>query len=200
MTVVDVGANIGEITLFAGKKLTQGRVLAFEPNPEVFAELSLNVALNRLTSVELFNVGLYDQDGSLPLYTRDDQPYGTTNNGVTSVFSTGCDRKVTTVPLRRFDDVACEGGLARLDVLKIDVEGAEWMVLRGAESSIKRFRPVIIVEVSEGNFERAGYAPRDLFDYLESLAYDVRNLENGRVQLGSECDALCLPRESRIEF
>jgi hypothetical protein len=79
--------------------------------------------------------------------------------------------------------------------MKIDVEGAEWMVLRGAEGSIREFRPVIIVEVSTATFGRAGYAPRDLYNYLDSLGYDIRNLEGGGKKLTSECDALCVPRE-----
>lgn len=200
MTLVDVGANIGEITLFAGKKLTEGRVLAFEPNHEVFADLSLNVALNHFHAVELFNIGLYERDGRLPLYARDDRPFGTQNSGVTSVFSNGNDRRLMTVPLRRFDDVASEAGLTRLDVMKIDVEGSEWMVLRGAENSIKRFRPVIIVEISAANFGRAGYTPGDLLGYLDSLAYDARNLEDGSKKITAECDAVCVPRESHALF
>jgi FkbM family methyltransferase len=201
MTLADVGANIGEITLFAGKKLTQGRVLAFEPMPAVFSELALNVALNHFaSSVEMFNVGLFDRDGTMPLYVKEDQPFGTTNKGVTSIFSTGRDRQVTSVPLRRFDDIAAECRLERLDVMKLDVEGAEWMVLRGAENSIKRFRPVIIVEISASTYGRAGYSPRDLFSYFESLAYDLRNLEDGSTKLPSECDALCVPREMKAVF
>lgn len=197
MTLVDVGANIGEITLFAAKKLTAGRVLAFEPNPDVFSELSLNVALNQFTAVELFNLALYNQEGRVPLYAEDDRPFGTRNTGVTSVFFAGSEHQLATVPLRKFDEIAREAMLTRLDVMKIDVEGAEWMVLRGAEDSIRRFRPVIIVEISASTFARAGYTPCDLFDYFDSLAYDIRDLENGSTKLAPECDAICVPRESK---
>jgi len=198
MTLADVGANIGEITLLAAKRLSSGLVLAFEPMPNVFAQLTRNVALNKFSSIRLFNLGLYDSNGSLPLFVKNDHPFGTTNEGVTSLFSTGKDRTETLVPLRKFDDVAGEASLTRLDVMKIDVEGAEWMVLRGAENSIKRFRPVIIAEISAANFQRAGYAPKDFFNYLNALDYEVRNLEDGSRNLTSECDALCFPRESKM--
>jgi FkbM family methyltransferase len=197
MTLADVGANIGEITLFAAKRLSRGRVLAFEPTPRAFAHLARNVGINKFSSVELFNYGLYDQIASLPLFAIDDHPFGTRNDGVTSLFSDGNDRTETSVPLRRFDDVACEAGLNRLDVMKIDVEGAEWMVLRGAENSIKKFRPVIIAEISACKFRRAGYTPEDLLGYLNALNYDVRDVEDGSTNLPPECDALCLPREVR---
>jgi FkbM family methyltransferase len=194
MTLADVGANIGEITLLAAKRLSKGRVLAFEPTPEVFAQLKRNVSINNFSSVELFNYGLYDQIGSLPVYAIDDHPFGTRNDGVTSLFSDGNDHTEMSVPLRRFDDVACESGLTRLDIMKIDVEGAELMVLKGTENSIKKFRPVIIAEISACKFRRAGYTPEDLLGYLDTLDYDVRDLENGSANLPPECDALCLPR------
>jgi FkbM family methyltransferase len=57
--------------------------------------------------------------------------------------------------------VAREADLQRLDFLKVDVEGAEWMVLKGAEQSLRAFRPVIVAEGSAGNFEKAGYAAKN---------------------------------------
>lgn len=195
MTLVDVGANVGEITLVAAKRLTRGRVLAFEPMPQAFAQLSRNVALNNLTGVELFNIGLFDKTGSLPMYQKQDIIFGTINEGVPSLFSTGDDPEEVRVPLRRFDDVAQECGLTRLDVMKIDVEGAELMVLRGAESLIKRFRPLIIVELCDVNLQKAGYTVGELIHYLGSLEYDVQTLDDsGKRPL--LCDAACFPREA----
>ncbi|HXM98815.1 MAG TPA: FkbM family methyltransferase [Candidatus Dormibacteraeota bacterium] len=131
MTFADVGANIGEITLMAAKRLVKGRVLAFEPMPDTFAQLARNVELNRFKTVALFNHGLFNQDDSLSLYVKEDRPFGMVNEGVPSLFSTGVDQKALAVRLRKFDDVAVECDLKRLDVMKIDVEGAEMMVLRG---------------------------------------------------------------------
>lgn len=197
MTLADIGANIGEITLLAAKRLSRGQVLAFEPMPHVYERLCQNVALNQFGNVKTFNMGLYQESGSLPLFVKNDKPYGVTNEGVTSLFHAGDDRQEAVVPLRKLDDVAVECGLARLDVMKIDVEGAEWMVLRGAEESIKKFRPVIIVEISESNFKRAGYTGKDMVAYLRGLKYDVRSLEAGGEVLSAECDALCFPRERK---
>jgi FkbM family methyltransferase len=195
MTFVDVGANLGEITLLAAKRLTEGRVLAFEPMPRAFAELSRNVALNNLTGVELFNIGLFDKTASLPMYQKKDIIFGTINEGVPSLFPAGDDPQNVMVPLRRFDDVAHECGLARLDVMKIDVEGAELMVLRGAECFIKRFRPLIIVELCDVNLQKAGYTVEELVNYFGSLQYDVQTLDDCGVR-PLLCDAVCFPRES----
>lgn len=195
MTLVDVGANIGEITLFAAKRLRRGRVLAFEPLPQTFGQLAHNVALNKCTRVRLFNHGLYDRQDSLPIYSKKDQPYGTTNHGVPSLFSTGTDQLLCSIPLRRFDDIAREESLSRLDLMKIDVEGAELMVLRGAEGSFERFRPVLIAEISETNFLRAGYSSAEFFRYMHLLNYDFRLLGDQSVTHDIEGDAVFFPRE-----
>jgi FkbM family methyltransferase len=195
MTLVDVGANIGEITLFAAKKLNKGSVLAFEPSPEVFAQLSCNVALNQFNSVRLFNQGLYDKNCMLPIYLNVDEPYGIRNEGVTSLFPRGESPCEILIPLRRLDDVTEECELKRLDVLKIDVEGAEWNVLKGAEKTLREFRPVILMEISAQNFKRAGYSKAQIADYLDSLGYDLRNLADENQAVGDECDALCFPRK-----
>jgi Methyltransferase FkbM domain len=120
--------------------------------------------------------------------------FGMANHGLGSVFGTPADKQASAVRLRKFDDVARQIGLQRLDFMKIDVEGAEWMVLKGAEQSIRRFRPVIVAEHSVGNFQKAGYSPKDLHAYLESLRYEVCNLEDRGTRLPAECDILCLPR------
>jgi FkbM family methyltransferase len=194
MTFVDVGANVGELTLLAAKRLANGRVLAFEPNPAIFSQLCRNLNLNKSLRVELFNLGLFDRDDFLPMYRMQDFQFGTINEGVPSLFSSGTDRQEETVQLRRFDDVARECGLQRLDVMKIDVEGAEMMVLRGAEEFINRFRPVIITEMSDANFRRASYTPNDLMSYFRSLEYDIQLLDHRGGKPPLQCDAICLPR------
>lgn len=200
MTFADVGANIGEMTLIAAKRLVKGKVLAFEPMPETFAQLARNVELNRFKTVTLFNHGLFNQDDSLSLYVKEDRPFGMVNEGVPSLFSTGADQKALAVRLRKFDDVAAECDLKRLDVMKIDVEGAEMMVLRGAENSIRKFRPVIIAEMSEANFQRAGYTSVELLSYIRGLDYEVRSLDDPGAPLTAQCDALCTPREMQFAW
>jgi FkbM family methyltransferase len=195
MVFADIGANIGEITLAAAKRLPRGKVLAFEPSPVLFAQLQRNVALNRFGDVTLFNFGLFDRSESVPLYLRIDTPYGTDNDGISSLFSYGTTRQEFTVPLRRFDDVADECGLTRLDLMKIDVEGAELMVLRGAERSLRQYRPVIVAEIDEPYFQIARYSTKELLAYLHSLDYEVPSTESSLKELPAKCDAICFPRE-----
>jgi FkbM family methyltransferase len=193
MVMADIGANIGEITL-AAKRTPRGRVLAFEPSPQLFEQLSRNVALNHFPSVSLFNFGLFDSVGELPFYLRSDNPYGTHNDGVSSLFPNGHSRQQISVPLRRFDDVALECRLTRLDLIKIDVEGAELMVLRGCENALREFRPIVIVEVEEPNFKAAGYSRADLFAWLRYLNY-AAPVGGDAENVPACCDVVCFPLE-----
>jgi hypothetical protein len=82
-----------------------------------------------------------------------------------------------TVEQRPFDEIACEAGLSRLDFMKIDVEGAELLVLRGAIDSIRRFRPLILFEHGLGGADVGyGYGPHEVFAFLATCEMKVSTL------------------------
>lgn len=72
------------------------------------------------------------------------------------------------------------------------------MVLRGGENSIRKFRPVIVAEVSAENFRKAGYAPEDLFAYLEQMNYEIRPLEEDVRISDGDGDVVCWPRKKKV--
>ena len=134
-TVADVGANIGNHTVFFSKVCGAGRCLAVEPSPSLARILEHNIELNDLDSVEVHRCGLSDRTD--PLFFRQ-QP--SDNLGHTSFSHEGYG---ISVPSSRLDDL----GLERLDFIKIDVEGMAAHVLRGARKTLVRCRPVIMIEL-----------------------------------------------------
>jgi FkbM family methyltransferase len=136
-TFVDIGANVGNHTLYAALKLKAARVIPFEPNPKVARLLAANVALNRLSGiVDLSHVGfgLGDVDSdSFGLEAR------AVNLGATKMLP-----DQGTVKVRRGDDVLAG---EKIDLMKVDVEGMEMAVLRGLEQVIATNRPNIMIEV-----------------------------------------------------
>lgn len=137
MVFVDVGANRGELTLYAAKRLSAGKVLAFEPIGSIYRRLLENIQLNHFKNVAAYNFGLSDKPADVEFYTPDpstDQrtlrsevdAYGTMFQSSSRSHSTGIAR------VEVFDKVFENTELNRLDVMKIDVEGAELSVLRGA--------------------------------------------------------------------
>jgi len=164
-TIVDVGANIGNHTVFFSKICGAARCLAFEPSASLFRILERNIELNQLTSVEAFPLGLSDR--AEPLYYMT-QP--SDNLGHTSFAHEGSGPAVSA---RRIDDL----GLDRLDFLKIDVEGMADKVLRGAATTLARCRPMIMVELfpdelanAERELHRLGYGRTHAFN-AENFLY-----------------------------
>ena len=144
--VIDVGANLGEWTVpFARAVGSTGRVIAVEPAPRSAAALESTLAANALRQAEIVCCAIADHDGTaefaVPVVISARTDTGTARIGPAP---TGYD--ALRVPLRRLDSLAAERNLARLDLVKIDVEGHERSVLDGAASILDRFRPVLVIE------------------------------------------------------
>ncbi len=176
---VDVGANTGYFTVLAALRVGErGHVYAFEPNPAVRHHLQGQVEVNGLTaSVTISDVALADCDtdaGRLFLSCREE------NSGLSSLdpapdrLARGDLSLDATVPvrLRTFDTAEAVRGLCRIDLMKIDVEGAEERVLRGMRHTLERCRPIrIICETQPG-----GPAAKRLLDagYRMTVVDEVR--------------------------
>ncbi len=135
--VVDIGANIGNHTVFFSRVCRASQVIAFEPQSECFANLLRNVQLNRLEGVQCFRLGLGAAPGraAVELY----KPWN--SGGLTLKEQADGAFEIITL-----DSLS----IPKIDVLKIDVEGFQKQVLEGAVETIKRTRPKIIIEMREG--------------------------------------------------
>lgn len=172
-TFVDVGANQGVFTLFAAKRLTQGQVLAFEPQEENFAMLSGNIALNGFSNVRLFRQGLGNTRESIPIYgPSSHDAFHTLNSSRSSTIPhdtiTEPLGSIDVVPL---DEVVDEQKVPRVDVLKIDIEGAELFALQGMEKTLERDTPTVHMEVNVPSCKAAGYDAHDLLRFFHDRGY-----------------------------
>lgn len=160
MTFLDIGANIGYFTLLARSVVgPEGKVLAFEPNPRNCALLDLSLALNGFQDVEIYPFALAD---SSRLFVYDSQA----SNGSLSPFDGRIDTlsSRTVVRTATLDQIL---HLSRCDVLKIDIEGAEWMAIRGAMRTIREHRPAIFSEYCPGGLRNVSRVEGE--DYLRLL-------------------------------
>jgi len=201
----DVGANTGEFTLFAAKRLQSGQVYAFEPANHMYKKLSMHTERNNFSCVHLFKLALADREGETLLYSPTiNFPDGSTHNGIGSLFS-GRFRQSTehqeVVRLITLDRFVQEHGVPHIDLMKIDVEGAELQVLRGAEEVIHRYLPRIIIEIDQRNIQRSGYNTKDIVQFLHEMKYDLYTIrrsgslvpfENKKPQEWQ--NVLCTPR------
>jgi FkbM family methyltransferase len=171
--VVDVGANIGEVALnLASRVGTEGAVYAFEASPLVYQKLVRNLSLNRMSNISSFNLGLSDQPGVAKL----EMPRG--NRGGGSLLFGQTENPVSTVELVRLDDI-WDFSKPRLHLIKLDVEGHESRVLAGAEKVIRRYRPVLFVELNDSNLRRHGSSAKELLHFVSSLGYKTSDAATG---------------------
>lgn len=177
MVVVDGGASCGIYTIAAAKLVgSTGRVFSFEPAVDTFSVLRKNIDLNRLENVRAYRAALSDTDGAAVLYHNMDGPNG---------FSLGCPRmlglelKQEEVATRTLGRLAQEEGVQRIGLIKLDVEGAEELALRGAGQLIARLRPTIIFEFYRTGAEQLGLDPLGSWKLLKGLGYTFSCLAEG---------------------
>ena len=167
---VDVGANIGYFTVLCAPLVA--RVVAFEPAPGSYGYCKSNVALNGLTNVELHQFGLWHEDATLEI-ARDPSSL------MTAAVATASDgRAVEPIHAVSLDSLIDRGlDMTRLDVIKMDIEGAEWSALRGMRRTLARFRPAIVMEVNRPALAACGATVDDVWTFFAGLSYDVRVFE-----------------------
>lgn len=137
-TVIDLGGNLGVFAVRAASLVgPTGRVVAVEPHPDNFKRLSGNASRNGLTWLDCVQAAAGDREGTAKLFVHE--------RGINHSLVRGSGKSVT-VPLRTVDSIVREKNLARLDLIKIDIEGVVPAALRGAVETIRRFRPRIAIE------------------------------------------------------
>ncbi|MBZ5593592.1 MAG: FkbM family methyltransferase [Acidobacteriia bacterium] len=173
---LDVGAHIGYFSMKAAARVGKtGRVVAFEPNPETLKLLRENVAANQAQNVVVEPIACTDREQMLTLYAA-----AGSNTGASSLARHNADISAENPPRpypvrgRPIDDVVRELDLTRVDAIKIDVEGAEVGVLRGAVDTLKRFHPRLVIEVVAQQLASFQTTPDDVAAVLRDAGYNRR--------------------------
>lgn len=167
--MMDVGANLGLYTLLASRLMPKdSQIVAFEASPIEHAKLTWTVLRNKLANVEVIHAAVSSGSGVATIYqslggagalNRLDRPAKTTG-----------EWESTKVSMTTIDAWAETHGSIPIDLLKIDVEGHEFPVLAGAQSLIREWRPLILIEVNPAR-SSARSAPRDIWDHLVGINY-----------------------------
>jgi FkbM family methyltransferase len=163
MTVLDVGANIGLYTRWlAGLVGPDGRVIAMEPEPRNFERLTAAAA--RLPQVTTIHAAAAERSGTLRLYVADDL------NVDHHSYDDGDGRRTVDVPAKAIDDVVPPG--TRVDVIKMDIQGAELAALRGARRVLAENPDIsMVLEYWPYGLNRAGASARELVDFLANCGF-----------------------------
>lgn len=173
---LDIGAYIGQYGLLAVTKTKAGHVIAFEPHPQSFDRLKRNVARNGLDNVLAIHTAVGERRVKLP-FAINTQP---SNSGL--AINQNQSAQSISVDVYSIDEIMAEHKLPKVDVMKIDVEGAEGLVLRGAQNTLRRFAPKMLIEVDRNLESGFGDTPQDVLAPLLHLGYKLFTNECGNLR------------------
>jgi FkbM family methyltransferase len=170
--LLDVGAHIGYFSIRAAVKIgPKGRVVAFEPDPRTLKSLRANVAASNAANVTIEGIACTDREQVLTFYASNSLNTAQSSLSRQNATISLAPPEPFTVPGRPIDSVVRELGLERVDVVKVDVEGAELLVLRGAVETLGRFHPRLIIEVNPKLLANFQATPEDVFNLIKSVGY-----------------------------
>jgi len=189
MTVLDIGANIGYYTVLMALKVGgSGRVIAFEPNPLLYENLKLNIELNGLNNVLALPIALSDSKGESQFFFP---PEGQEGHGSLKKNSTFTEARTGNVSTDRLDEVLSRLEIMKVDLIKIDVEGAELLVIRGANELLTGWpKPVIFFESAENLCSSFGFRVFDVLSEIASFGYLLKQVDYGNWMAVQKQEAL----------
>jgi FkbM family methyltransferase len=166
---VDAGANVGLFSLAAAERVgPTGKVIAIEPAPSTYSKLIENVKLNGFTWVETHADALAEKAGTKELIVFADDLAGF-NSFAPAILACGRTATVRTVTL---DGLLAERDLDRLRLVKLDIEGAEYLALQGAPRVLSEARPDFVVEIVPDHLERQGASAPMLVGTFRAHGYE----------------------------
>lgn len=172
---IDVGANIGLISLNVLNETPEINIFCFEPGPEQCAMLRKTIRINKLDEkIRLYQYSMGDQEGEARFAVH--KSVHTSGDGFFDTKRAGkC--KIINVAVDTLDNWWKSVNCPTVKVVKIDTEGAELWVLKGGSEFIKRCRPVLILEINRDNIKPYPYNERDVLKWLNGMRYGVKKLD-----------------------
>lgn len=199
--VLDVGANLGRMSLHAARLVgAGGQVHAFEPCPKVAGSLWRNLQANAAANVTVWPFAATERAGMVEFQ----MPLGT-NSGWASMRDLGAGAAVSIhVAAARLDDLS-ELWLRPPRLVKIDVEGAELLALRGMQAGLAKHQPFVVLELTDSWLRQLGGSAAELLQLMRDLGYSAWDLRGpAPVALGEvptqQVDALFVPRGREFEL
>jgi len=168
--VFDVGANIGEWSNLIGETLPNSKIYSFEPSKSTFTTLSQNI---KSKNISAFNIGLGDKKEEKTFYI-----YGG-DSTLNSSINRDIESHTKTIESAKFDTLenfCSEHKIPKISFLKIDVEGGELSVLKGAEKYIKEGKIDFIQFEYGGTYIDAGILLKDMFNFFDNTPYTIHKV------------------------
>lgn len=165
--IVDVGTNIGWTVLNFGRLSGAGKIIGFEPDPFNYEVCKKNLSFNNLSNIELLPIGLGDREAEVRLEVR------TPGNRGGNRVSPNSNNNSVPIQIKMLDSIDAVTSLSKVDLIKLDVEGYELHVLRGARGILTQHKPILFIEVDDRNLKDQGDSAAALILFLEQMGYST---------------------------
>ncbi|MDX8430221.1 MAG: FkbM family methyltransferase (plasmid) [Candidatus Algichlamydia australiensis] len=170
--ILDLGANVGWYSINLSKRFPNSKILAFEPIDETYDYLLKNISLNKIANVKTFNFGLSDQEKIESFfYFRG----GSAISSIKNLIDHAGSRKKNCI-VKKLDDVIQNEELDEVSFVKMDIEGAELLALKGSLSTINKYYPIIFAELYQVWCRKFLYDANDVLKILKSYGYQCFNI------------------------
>ncbi len=192
-TLLDIGANVGMFSLHFYQKHSEMKYYLFEPIPDTFKWLQKNAKLNMvdLNRYCPFNVGMSNEKGQFDFFVpasneaaslvANDDSFFRKRAGEDGEYTGNTDIDKVTCIVYTVDDFVKEHGIENISLVKIDVEGNEFKVLKGAQETLKKYKPLVYCELLRKHAKRFGYHPNDVIEYMSKLGYACLTMRAGKL-------------------
>lgn len=174
--VVNIGANVGFYSVFFARTFHNARkIIAIEPNPEAFEMLKLNIALNGVNGmIEPLQVCIGEDKGQIEFSFIPGKSEYSSMGGISHHAVRGLKQETIAIDVMPLAEAA-SGHLSDPKMMFIDTEGAELLVLKGAEDILRNAMPILIFECEDALLVKFGHSSEQLESYVAGLGYEVRN-------------------------
>ena len=175
-TVVDIGANIGLYTAVASARVGKaGKVIAIDPHPESYACLQKTIERNGLTQVTSFNVAVGDGKRSVELFVTDE------NKADSRIYDDAGRREKIPTKMIDLDHLLAENAIHHVDVIKMDIQGAEALALKGMSRTLaENQRLVVFMEFWPWGIQQTGFSAADFLRDLQKAGFVLKVIEEDK--------------------
>ncbi len=175
---LDIGANIGQHSLYMAKIATSGSVYAFDPIQSLTQQIQESVDKNQMKNVETYNFGLSNKEEIKNIYLNN------LNMGNTTFKKRIGASSVIKAETKIFDDFWNDR--SSIDFVKIDVEGYEYYCLQGMRRSLKKYHPKMIIEFSPVFYNKMNISSEEFLNFLFDLKYKIYDLDHNKSEITRE--------------
>ena len=183
MTIIDIGANLGYYTAIASRLAgDNGLVIAFEPEPNFFKLLSRNIGRNNMKNTACFELAIAEKNGLTNLYLSNE------NKGHNSIIKSEELKTSVQVKTTTLDDFLLSQKITKVNIIKMDVEGAEILALEGMRNTLAKHLPLLFLEFSPHSIIKLNRKPLDLLLTLRNFGYSIFEINKARQHLDGVTD------------